>query len=59
MPLHALNNFELQRYYKNEPKFNGFYSKNNLPQIKDKTYAINVDDYKSNELTGLLFMWLM
>ena len=56
MPLHALNNFELQRYYKNEPKFNGFYSKNNLPQIKDKTYAINVDDYKSNELTGLLFM---
>ena len=59
MSLHALNNFELQRYYKNEPKFNGFYSKNNLPQIKDKTYAINVDGYKSNELTGLLFMWLM
>ena len=28
---HPLTNFEIQRYYQNEPKFNGVYSKNCLP----------------------------
>ena len=27
MPPHHLNNFEIQKYYKNKPKFNGVYSK--------------------------------
>ena len=31
---HPLANFEIQQYYKNEPKFNDFYSRNNLPKIK-------------------------
>ena len=35
MPPHPLTNFEIQKYYQNEPKFNGIYSKNNLPKIKD------------------------
>ena len=26
---------EIQKYYQNEPKFNGFCSRNNLPKIKD------------------------
>ena len=26
---HPLTNFEIQKYYQNEPKLNGLYSKNN------------------------------
>ena len=47
MPPHPLTNFQIQKYYQNEPKFNGVYSRNNLPKIKDGTYVINLDDYKS------------
>ena len=32
---HPLTNFEIQKYYKNEPRFNGVYSRDNLPKIKD------------------------
>ena len=32
---HPLAHFEKQKYYQNEPKFNGVYSINNLPKIKD------------------------
>ena len=39
--LHALTNFEIQKYYKNEPKFNnGAYSRNNSSKIKDKEYVV-------------------
>ena len=47
MPLHPLTNFEIQKYYQNEPKFNGVYSRNNLPKIKDGAYVINLDEFKS------------
>ena len=47
MPPHPLANFEIQKYYQNEPKFNGVYSRNNLPKIKDGAYVINLDEYKS------------
>ena len=33
--------------YQNEPKINNFYSRNKLPKTKDRTYEINLDDYKS------------
>ena len=39
---HPLTNFERQKYYENEPKFNGIYSRNNLLKIKDGTYIINL-----------------
>ena len=42
-----LINFEIQRYYQNEPKFNGVYSRINLPRIKDETYVISLDEFKS------------
>ena len=29
---HSLTSFEIKKYYKNEPKFNGVFSKNNLPK---------------------------
>ena len=46
MPLHPPTNFEIQKYYQNEPRFNGVYSRNNLSKkIKDWTYVINLDEY--------------
>ena len=45
---HPLTNFEIQKYYKNEPKFNGAFSRNNLPKkVKDGAYVINLDEYKN------------
>ena len=36
----------MQKYYKNEPRFNGVFSRNNLPKkIKDGAYVINLDEY--------------
>ena len=33
-------------HYQNEPRFNGVYSRNNLPdKIKDGAYVINLDEY--------------
>ena len=47
---YPLSNFEKQKYYQNEPIFNGVYSRDNLAEhssseMKDGTYVINVDDY--------------
>ena len=40
-----LTNFEIQKY-KNEPRFNGVYSRDNFPnKIKDGAYVINLDEY--------------
>ena len=47
MLLHPFNNFEIQKYYENEPKFNVVYSRNNLSKIKDGAYIINLDEYES------------
>ena len=40
---HPLTNFEIQKNYQNEPKFNDVYSRNNLPKIKDGAYIINLE----------------
>ena len=46
IPPHPLTNFELEMYYQNEPRFNGVFSRNNLPKkIKDGVYLINLDEY--------------
>ena len=43
---HPLTNFEIQKYYENEPRFNGVYSRDNLPnKIKDGEHVINLDEY--------------
>ena len=48
MPPPALTNFEIQKYYKDKPKTNGVYSRNNLPKIKDGVHdLINFDEFKS------------
>ena len=45
MPPHPLTNFEIQKYYQNEPRFNGVFSRDNLPnKIKDGACIINLDE---------------
>ena len=51
MPPHPLTNFEITKYYENEPRFNGVYSRDNLPErssteiVKNGAYVINLDEY--------------
>ena len=53
MPPRPLTNFEIQKYYhnhaqrssKDKTRFNGVYSRDNLPKIKDGAYVINLDEY--------------
>ena len=45
MPSYPLANFEIQKYYQYEPRFNGVYSRDNLPKLEDETYVTNLNDY--------------
>ena len=46
MPPHPLTNFEIQKYYENGSRFNGVFSRDNIPKkIKDGAYIINLDEY--------------
>ena len=48
MPPHPLTNFEIQKNYKNESRFNGVFSRNNLPKkIEDGAYITNLDEYSN------------
>ena len=47
MPPNPLTSFEMQKYYQNEPRFNGVYSRDNLPKIKNGAYVVNLDEYES------------
>ena len=38
----------MQEYYQNEPRFNGVFSRENLPNtIKNGAYVINLDEYRN------------
>ena len=50
MSPHPLTNFEIQKFYQNRPRFNGVYSRDNLPKIKDGAYVINLDEYSDIEI---------
>ena len=71
MPPYPLTHFEIQMYYQNEPRFNGVYSRDNLPdKIKDGAYVFNLDMYSDirthwkalyvNKKTGTYFdsLWV-
>ena len=45
MPPNPLTNFDIQKYYKNEPRFDGVYSRENLAKIKNGAQIINLDEY--------------
>ena len=45
---HSSTNIETNEYHINEPRFNGAYSRNNLPKkIKKGAYVINLDEYEN------------
>ena len=47
MPPHPSTNFEIKECYKNEPRFNGVYSGDNLPKtIKNGAYVISLNVYE-------------
>ena len=46
-PFHPLRNFEIQEYFKNEKRFHGVYSRNNLPKLKYGAYVTNLDQSKN------------
>ena len=47
IPFHPLTNFEIQDYFKTEKRFNGVFSRNNLPKLKKGAYVINLDHSKN------------
>ena len=48
LPFHPLTNIKINESYINEPRFNGAYSRNNLPKtIKKGAYVINLDEYEN------------
>ena len=58
MQPHLLTNFEIMKYYENESRFNGVYSRDNLPnKIKDGAYVINLDEY-SDIGTHWVALWV-
>ena len=58
MPPHPLTNFKIIKYYENESRFNGVYSRDNLPnKIKDGAYVINLDEY-SDIGTHWVALWV-
>ena len=53
IPPHPL----IQNYYQNKPRFEGVYSRDNLPdKVKDGAYVINLDEYSDIGTLGLLCM---
>ena len=46
MSPHPLTKFEIEAYYQNESRFNGVYSRDNLPdKVKEGPYITNLDEY--------------
>ena len=51
----SLTNFEIQKYYQNQPRSNDLYSRDTLPKIKDGTYVINLDEYSDTGTHWIAF----
>ena len=47
MPPHPFINFEIEKYYQNEPKLNDVCSRNNLSKIRNEAYITNLDEFES------------
>ena len=45
IPPHPLANFEIQKYYQKEPRFNEVFSRDNLPNKMVGAYVIKLDEY--------------
>ena len=48
LPFHVFTNIEISEYYASKSRFNGVYSRDNLPKITKKgAYVINLDEYEN------------
>ena len=48
LTFHQLTNIDISEYYVSESRFNGVYSRDNLPKITKKgAYIINLDEYEN------------
>ena len=56
--LHPLNNIVITYYFNYKPKFNGVFSRNNLPRIKDEAFVINLDEKKKSNRTHWLSLFI-
>ena len=56
MPPHPLTNFEIHKY-ENELRFNGVYSRDNLPKRKDGAYIINLAEHYDTG-THWIALWI-
>ena len=54
---HPLNDIEITNYFNNKPRFNGIFSRTNLPGIKDRACVINLKDKNKNS-KGPHWIWL-
>ena len=45
--LHPLTNFEIQEYYQNKPRFNGDFSRDNLPNNSNNNNNNNNNNIKT------------
>ena len=57
MLANPLTNFEIQKYYENEPWLNGLCCRDKWPKIKDGVYIINLDEC-SNIKTYWVALWV-
>ena len=44
---HPFTNFKIIGYFKDVKRFNGVFSRNDLPNLKNRAYAINLDHLKN------------
>ena len=49
-------NIEITNYFNYEPRFNGVFSRNNLPRIKDRAYVISLNDKKVKVHIGFHYL---
>ena len=55
-----MTNIEIQKYYQNESRFNGVYSRNHLSKnIKDGAYVVNLDEYADVEAHWIAMFQVM
>ena len=53
-----MTNFEIQKYYKNEQRFNGVFSRNNLSKkVKDGAYVTNIGEYADVGTHWIALFW--
>ena len=58
IPPHPLTSFEIYKYYEKEARFNGVYSRDNLPKIKDGTCITNLDEHYDTG-THWIALWVL